>query len=228
MKNRKLYLLLTTLAVLALLLAACGGGETTAAANTDPEGQAAVPNQSGETTAVTNTDPESPAAVSGQGLDAFPLMIGTLKLEGTEIAVTAEQAETLLPWWQLLQGMAASDTTAQAEIDAVAKQINAEMTAEQLAYIGAIDFSELDMRALYEELGIVLGQRGQGAGEGGAVGGGAGAGGGPGAGGGIPGGGEPSPELQATRDAIKSGQGDQLVNPIIVQALIDLLQGKVE
>ena len=217
MKNRNLYTLMTVLAVLAVLLAACGGGEA-ADANSN----------------VAGADAENSDFVPGQGSDSFQLMIGTMKLEETEMAVTVEQAASLLPLWSLLQNMTGSDTVAQAEIDAVAKQINAAMTAEQLAYIAALDFSELDMRALFAELGIELGLRGGGTGEGSALEGGPaggeipGSGQGGGRGGGIPGGAQPSPEQQATREALRAEGGGLGVNPVMIQALIDLLQGKVE
>ena len=45
--------------------------------------------------------------------------IGTIKLDGTENAVTAEQAKELLPLWETLQVLEGSDTAATEEKDAL-------------------------------------------------------------------------------------------------------------
>jgi hypothetical protein len=72
------------------------------------------------------------------------LALGTLQLEETENSVTPEQATALLPLWQALQG----GVTAQAEVDAVLKQIEGVMTSEQLAAIAAKQLTQDDLRGL--------------------------------------------------------------------------------
>lgn len=70
--------------------------------------------------------------------DALPaatqLALGTLLLEGTEQAVTPEQARTLLPLWQALQGRRIQD---EAEMQAVFRAIEQAMTPEQLRAIAS-------------------------------------------------------------------------------------------
>jgi len=67
------------------------------------------------------------------------LMLGTLRLEETEQAVTAEQAKVLLPLWQALQGSALK---AEAERSAVYAQIEATMTPAQLEAIAAMQLTQ--------------------------------------------------------------------------------------
>ena len=104
---KKLILILLT--ILALTLTACGSAS-----------------DSTEAAASSQTDP-SAQALSGPSL----LLIGTLKLDGTDQAVTAAQAKELLPLWQVYQSLAESDTAAQVEIDALVKQIEETMTDAQ-------------------------------------------------------------------------------------------------
>jgi hypothetical protein len=106
-------------------------------------------------------------------------VLGTLRLEGTENAVTPEQAAALLPLWQALRG----GVTAQAEVNAVLKQIEGTMTQEQLEAIAAMQLTQDDLGAWVEEQGLGLGP-------------------GPGQGGG---GQEMSPDAQATRQAQFAG-----------------------
>ena len=103
------------------------------------------------------------------------LALGTIQLEGTENAVTPEQAKTLLPLWQALQG----GVTAQAEVNAVLKQIEGTMTKEQLTAIAAMQLTQEDLQAWMKDQGLQMP-------------------GGPGEGGGQQG---LPPEAQATRQA---------------------------
>ncbi|MBN1890408.1 MAG: hypothetical protein JW850_20610 [Thermoflexales bacterium] len=74
---------------------------------------------------------------------AEQLSLGTLQLEGTDKAVTPEQAKTLLPLWQALQGTAVQTD---AEQKAVYGQIEAAMTAAQLQAIAAMKLSQQDLQ----------------------------------------------------------------------------------
>ncbi len=158
---------------------------------------------------------ESQPATSNTALDtsypdALPvqqqLALGTLQFEGTARAVSAEQAARLLPLWQGLRGVLSSQNPAQAEIDALSKQIESGLTADQLA---AIRDMQLTQTALFEwarSNGVSLGggQRfGPGGGEGGgfadlrAT---------------IQAGGEIPPELQATLEARRAQGGGPFGN----------------
>lgn len=128
------------------------------------------------------------------------LLVGTFRLEGTDNAVTAEQAAALIPLWQAYSSLSASDTAAPQEIDALVQQIHEAMTAGQLTAIEDMKLTGQDMFALMQEQGLANGftGRGQGTpqpgGNGDFPGGGFPAGGFPGGGGDFPAGGGGFPE----------------------------------
>ncbi|MFT3894207.1 MAG: hypothetical protein QM730_21465 [Anaerolineales bacterium] len=93
--------------VLALLLTACGG--TSSASNTSGSDV--------YTSSVISTDYENALPVRNQ------LAIGTMKLDGTAQAVTAEQAKQLVPLYQALRGTTTSGGGSQEEISALLGQI---------------------------------------------------------------------------------------------------------
>jgi hypothetical protein len=80
------------------------------------------------------------------------LLVGTLKLEDTPQAVTSEQAAQLLTLWKAVRSLAESDTTSEAEREALTRQIEVAMTAEQLQAIEAMDLTQEDVMALIQEL----------------------------------------------------------------------------
>lgn len=125
MLNYLPYRPLATLTVLLLTLTACGASSTTP--------QAGPANQ----------DQTLPIATQ--------LIIGTFKLEGTDLAVTAEQAKELLPLWQVYQDLLTSDTAAQEEIDALVEQVQETMAAEQLQAITDMNLTQRDVRSVMQE-----------------------------------------------------------------------------
>ncbi len=174
------------------------------------------------------------------------LLVGTFKLEDSELAVTSEQAKQLLPLWQTLQALSTSNTAATEEINAVVDQIKGSMTAQQMAKITAMKLTQPDILSIMNQAGVSPnGARGTTPPipSGGFPSGGAPSGGGPGGGGapggaggppagGFPGGGDPglggapggaSVTPQAGRP---TGMGNQ-VPPPLLNALIQLLQKKI-
>jgi hypothetical protein len=82
------------------------------------------------------------------------LALGIVQLHGTENAVTPEQAKSLLPLWQVIQsGSLQSD----AETNAVVKQIEGTMTAEQVSAIADMQLTFEDMGAWMQERGLGFG-----------------------------------------------------------------------
>lgn len=73
---------------------------------------------------------------------AGQLMLGTLRLEGTENAVTPEQAAALLPVAQALQGRVLQSD---AERDAALAYIEAHLTPAQLAAIAGMQLKQDDL-----------------------------------------------------------------------------------
>ena len=142
----KLWHIVSVLALAAIVLAGCGGGEAA------PAGAPTVaPADGGGSGASTGAVLEPSYA---DALDArSQLALGTMQLEGTGNAVTAEQAQALLPLWQVLQG----GVTAQSEVDAVLKQIEGTMTSEQLAAIAAMQLTQDDLQAWMQSQGLEFG-----------------------------------------------------------------------
>jgi len=75
------------------------------------------------------------------------LLVGTFKLEDTSLAVTADQADSLLPLWETLESLASSNTAASQEVDAVVSQIKSTMSPEQIAKISAMKLTQQDLQA---------------------------------------------------------------------------------
>lgn len=128
---------LFTLLIFALTLTACSG---TASASQARSTQA-------------NSTQESAALPT-----ATELIVGTLKLEGTDQVVTADQAKELLMLWQVYQELSNNDTAAQAEFDGLIDQIQGTMTAEQMQAITAMKLTQSDVNALMQEKGLSIGQ----------------------------------------------------------------------
>jgi hypothetical protein len=82
------------------------------------------------------------------------LILGTLQLEGTDLAVTTEQASSLAPFWKAVRSLSASDTAAEAEIEAVLDQIQTNMTTDQLEAIAAMELIQEDLLTAIQEMGI--------------------------------------------------------------------------
>ena len=91
-----------------------------------------------------DTSYENALDVTGQ------LALGTMKLEGTPDAVTAEQAAKLLPLWQALAGSALQGD---AEHKAALRQVEGTMTGEQIAAITAMRLTGEDVGAWTQSQG---------------------------------------------------------------------------
>lgn len=140
-----------TLVLIITLLAGCGG--------TEPQ---PVIDQ-GATSEKTSAPVSAPASVLSEDYPEAltvrnQLVLGTLRLEDDPaLAVTAEQAATLLPLWQALRSLTQSGTAATAEIDALVAQIEGEMTPAQLQAIAAMQLTQADIQALAQEWGLTVG-----------------------------------------------------------------------
>lgn len=178
--------------------------------------------------------------ISGQPLEN-KLALGSLKLEGTDKAITPTQAKTLLPLWKAVKVMSASNTAAAAEISGLYSQIQDSMTAQQIQAIKDLNLSASDVQALIQKYNSsqtgstnqksaqsALSSQAQDSGPGGDPG-----GGGPGGGGGAPpgaGGGDilsvsggTGLQITSTPVAGKSHAIQGSANLIFVDSLIQLL-----
>ncbi|MFZ2098072.1 MAG: hypothetical protein WAV05_15675 [Anaerolineales bacterium] len=132
--KRKNLLLIFTLLILVVLLAACSS------------------NTSQSTSTESSTSSNS--APTGTNLSQVNvLLVGTLKLEDTDQAVSADQAAQLLSLWQAYRSLSTSQTAAEAEVDALLKQIESTMTADQMQAIQAMSLTSTDMMDLMQSLG---------------------------------------------------------------------------
>jgi hypothetical protein len=146
MRTWKLTLVLV---LVAGILAGCGGST---AASADKQGSStpvldSSADPGGYTSPVLGTAYEGALPASTQ------LVLGTFELEGTDNAVTPEQAKTLLPLWKVLQGGSLQNS---AETNAVLKQIEGVMTVEQLVAIASMQLSMEDLASWMQEQGVNL------------------------------------------------------------------------
>jgi len=236
MKRIKMFLVMN-LVILLLLAAACSA-ETLPEVDTDVELLAPE--------VITESNQEE--SQRPQGVESTNLMMATFQLENTDHAISAEQAEELLPLWKVYQNLVNSDTAAEAEREALINQIAGVMSEEQMAYL---DFNEIDPQetmVLMQELGIEMqgamgmGNRPGADGEGEdftdaqreemqamreTMGGGEG-----GPGGGMMGGQNMDPEQLATMQAERAAEGGGVrgggqMDEFLLPALIELLEAKL-
>lgn len=214
--------------IMVFVLVACSGGS-----------EEATPGTAETDTGLTEVTGENAMPIQTQ------LMLGTFLLEGTDLAVTSDQAPELLTLWKALQSLSTSDTAAEEEINAVIKQIQETLTPEQLDAIQDMELTQGNMATLMQELDLQPGEGFPGAGERfqgqdppeGFPGGGFPGGGFPG--GGVPGGegrggqgfGEGlNPEQIATMQAMREERGGlrNRVSLFLINPLLELLEGKIE
>lgn len=93
----------------------------------------------------------------GQVSNEMKLLLGTFSLEGSDQAVSTEQAAQLLPLWKAMKSLSSSDTTSQDEINALIKQIEESMTKEQMTAIDAMNLDNQSMMDIMQGLGITMG-----------------------------------------------------------------------
>ncbi len=139
------------------------------------------------------------------------LALGTLELSKTDLAISAEQAQTLLPLWQALRSTQQAGGTAQAEVSALLTQIEAAMKPEQLQSITSMKLTFTDMQEWATANGITMGSGG----------------GSPGQGSGM------SPEARATKQAAEGvtssegGSGSKLPTALM-DAVIAALEAQIQ
>jgi hypothetical protein len=121
----KKWMVVSIVIGLVLAMSACGGSQNSSTAAT------------------------ASTALSQEG----KLLVGTLKLESTSLAVSSTQAEQLLPLWETMQSLASSGTAASQEVDAVVSQIESTMSAEQISSITSMNLTQQDLAAVVVDTG---------------------------------------------------------------------------
>ena len=104
---------------------------------------------------------QASARIAADGEQVLPvqmqLILGTLELDSTDLAVKSDQAVELVPLWKALRSLSNSDTAAEVEIEAVINQIQDTMTTEQIEAITALELSPDDMQTIIQDLGLEFG-----------------------------------------------------------------------
>ena len=124
----------STVLILILVLTACNSSSNQAASTTSTSGT----NSAQGTTRLSEVN---------------KLLVGSLRLEDTDQTVSAEEAAQLLPLWQAYRALSNSDTAAEAEVDALIKQIQSTMTSGQIQAIEAMSLTSQDMMDLMQAAG---------------------------------------------------------------------------
>lgn len=138
------------------------------------------------------------------------LALGIIELNQTESAISAEQAQTLIPLWQALRSTQQAGGTAQAEVSALLTQIESAMKPEQLKSIAGMKLTFTHMQEWATANGITMGSGG----------------GTPGQGSGM------SPEARATKQAAEgitssSGSTGGKLPSALIDAVIASLQAQI-
>ncbi len=169
-------ILTTLILVLAFILTACGS---------------ALPANASQVAAATQANagsqPASSTNLTSSYTNALPveyqLLLGTFKLEGTSYAITAKQAKVLLPLWQQIQSLSpnmglgsasatpaapaqSSNSDTQTQIDELVKQVQADMTSDQLQAIAGMQLTQEFVMTIMQSQGISMGGPGAGSGNG--------------------------------------------------------------
>jgi len=100
-----------------------------------------------------SSDPPDGAAM-GELPELTRLVMGVVSLEDTEIAVSAEQADEMLPLFKMVRALAESHSVAEVELKAVTGQIGDSLTEAQIASIDAMELTLADMSVTMEQLGL--------------------------------------------------------------------------
>lgn len=143
---------LAALSALVLFAAACSSGAIESGEPVAEESQAGEGAAEGADASQTRGrigDGETPVLTQ--------LMLGTLQLESTNLAVNSAQAAELAPLWKALRSLTTSDTAAQAEIEALLEQIQEVMSADQIEAISTFEITPDEMQAIFQDLGIEFG-----------------------------------------------------------------------
>ncbi|MBK9925129.1 MAG: hypothetical protein IPP66_07535 [Anaerolineales bacterium] len=192
--------------------------------------------------ALTACSPSSSTAQASTGaLSETQLVLGSLKLEDTSYGITVEQANELLPMWQVYDELTNSDTAAQEEIDALVEQIQETMTSEQIQAITDMQLTQQDVFTTMQTTNIASTSQSDSSVTVPSSGGGMPAGGPPDGGGGAPpdmsggmpsdagGGDAPNTGAGQSQNAQTGSDQAQMSAPsALVQALIESLEQKIQ
>ena len=176
-------ILFTLLLLGALLLSACAGtnssaadlASSTASSSSSVDPTTASFSQTGSSTTQLNSNYENAVPVSEQ------LLLGTYQLAGTDQAVSAEQASTLLSLWNEYKSLSTGNTPAQgaansgqsgtpqapqslstetqSQLETLISQIQAAMTPAQIEAITAMKITQESAMSIMQSMGMQQGSQ---------------------------------------------------------------------
>ena len=152
MKKIKISVLLI---VVVLLLTACGSGETPVAA-LEGDNTSSEKTTEQEQTREEQTREELRVDFAENALPpASQLVLGTLMLEDTDLAVDGELAPYLVPYWKLYLNLLESETTAPEELEALIAEIQEVMDVDQVNFIANLELTQDDLMVFINESGLM-------------------------------------------------------------------------
>ena len=231
--------LILIMIVALLILSACADNDENTSINGTNESNKSIVDETTGTNTRTNQQPINIMPDEFEEAKIETLGLFTFILEDT---IDDVQAQEMLVLWQVGKSLIESSTAADAELDAITKQISGLFTEEQIEYLMSINLEEINMMEVMGDYGS-SGRGGQGnfddmseeeietlrasnQGDFGSVGGTRPSGGqGGGLGGGL-GGQEITPEMEATREAMREEMGGAGfgMNTSIFDSVIQLLE----
>lgn len=163
--------MISILVLNALLLTACSdSSETSAAASDLQEPQVSSSSQDFVPQVEDGSNQQAAGLVDMSARpvnDQTELIVGIFGLEGTDQAISAEQATSLIPLWNSLLELSQSQDATQEEADVLVEQIKVVLTADQLAAVENMAIDQQAVITFMQEHNIEMGgmQRGQGEGQ---------------------------------------------------------------
>lgn len=141
--------------IMLLSLAACGQLEFSNYPGTGTESISA-----NATETPSGTLPADSTQANAELSTEMKLLIGTFRLDGTNLEVTADQAKVLAPLWMTMKTTAANMLVTVEDIQAVTAKIQAAMTPEQLQAINDMNLTFQSLTDLMQSLNISFGRYG--------------------------------------------------------------------
>jgi hypothetical protein len=143
--SKKTIISILSLMIL-LSMAACSTNQATQAASENTQSSSSLSTEA--------TSPGTQSTANSGEVTGEQLAMGILEMEGTDQAITADQAAQLLIFWQEVQTLN-SDTTATSEqFQAIYTEIQGVLTETQMSAIQGITYNLADLQTLLTQLGI--------------------------------------------------------------------------
>jgi hypothetical protein len=136
-----------------------------------PQNGQAPDSTSTEVPAAPATEAAAPASSSGEqtsadGNAAMQVLLGLFKLDDTDLAIRADQADQMLPLLTAWKNSMTNGNALPESFEDLATQVKVILTDDQLAAIDDMECSPDEMQAMLESIGVSIGGPGMGNGNG--------------------------------------------------------------